>query len=87
MNTELLGIIATYGLTLLIGIPLGIYLAKMFAGEKVWTDFLKPLEKGIYKLSGINPEESMNWKQHMKALLTINMVWLVYGFFCFNLSG
>ena len=81
MNTELLGIIATYGLTLLIGIPLGIYLAKMFAGEKVWTDFLKPLEKGIYKLSGINPEESMNWKQHMKALLTINMVWLVYGFF------
>lgn len=81
MNTELLGIIATYGLTLLIGIPLGIYLAKMFAGEKVWTDFLKPLEKGIYKLSGINPDESMNWKQHMKALLTINMVWLVYGFF------
>ncbi|WP_316820894.1 potassium-transporting ATPase subunit KdpA [Pedobacter gandavensis] len=81
MNTELLGIIATYALTLLIGIPLGIYLAKMFAGEKVWTDFLKPLEKGIYKLSGINPEESMNWKQHMKALLMINMVWLVYGFF------
>lgn len=81
MNTELLGIITIYGLTLLIGIPLGIYLAKMFAGEKVWTDFLKPLEKGIYKLSGINPEESMNWKQHMKALLTINMVWLVYGFF------
>ena len=23
----------------------------------------------------------MNWKQHMKALLTINLVWLVYGFF------
>jgi len=81
MNTELLGIIVTYAVTLLIGIPLGVYLAKMFAGEKVWTDFLKPIEKGIYKLSGINPNESMNWKQHMKALLTINMVWLVYGFF------
>jgi len=81
MNTELFGIIATYGITLLIGIPLGIYLAKMFAGEKVWTDFLKPLEKGIYKLSGINPNEQMNWKEHMKALLTINLVWLIYGFF------
>ncbi|MGV8878641.1 MAG: potassium-transporting ATPase subunit KdpA [Sphingobacteriaceae bacterium] len=81
MNTELLGIIVTYGLTLLIGIPLGIYLAKVFAGEKVWTDFLNPFEKGIYKLSGINPREEMNWKQHMKALLTINMLWLVYGFF------
>lgn len=81
MNTELLGIIATYLLTLAIAIPLGKYLAKVFAGEQVWTDFLKPIENGIFKLSGINPKEEMNWKQHMKALLTINLVWLVYGFF------
>jgi len=81
MNTELFGVIATYLLTLAIAIPLGKYLAKVFAGEKVWTDFLKPLETGIFKLSGINPKEEMNWKQHMKALLTINLIWLVYGFF------
>lgn len=81
MNTELFGILATYLLTLVIAIPLGRYLAKVFAGEKVWTDFLKPLESGIYTLSGINPKEEMNWKQHMKAMLSINMIWLVYGFF------
>ncbi|RZM25041.1 MAG: potassium-transporting ATPase subunit KdpA [Pedobacter sp.] len=81
MNTELFGTIATYLLTLVIAIPLGIYLAKVFAGEKVWTDFLKPIETGIFKLSGINNKEQMNWKQHMKALMTINLVWLVYGFF------
>jgi K+-transporting ATPase ATPase A chain len=80
MNTELLGIIATFLLTLVIAIPLGKYLAKVFAGEKVWTDFLKPFEDWIYKLSGINPKEQMNWKQHLKALLTINLLWLVYGF-------
>ncbi|UKT62693.1 potassium-transporting ATPase subunit KdpA [Pedobacter mucosus] len=81
MNTELTGIIATFLVTLIIAIPLGKYLAKVFAGEKVWTDFLKPLETGIYKLSGINVKEQMNWKQHMKALMTINLLWLVYGFF------
>jgi len=81
MNTEFTGIIATYALTLVLAIPLGRYLAKVFAGERVWTDFLKPLEATIYKLSGINPREEMNWKQHMKALMTINLVWLVYGFF------
>jgi K+-transporting ATPase ATPase A chain len=81
MNAEILGIIFTYLLTLVIAIPLGIYLAKVFAGEKVWTDFLAPFEKIIYKLSGINPDQPMNWKQHLKALLTINMVWLIYGFF------
>ena len=81
MNTELLGIIASMVITLLIAIPLAKYLAKMFAGEKVWTDFMKPLERGIYKLSGINPDEPMNWKQFLKAMMTINLLWLVYGFF------
>lgn len=81
MNTEILGVIAVYLLTLVIAIPLGKYLAKVFAGDKVWTDFLKPVESGILKLSGINSRIEMNWKEHMKALLSINLVWLVYGFF------
>ncbi len=81
MNTELFGIVASFVLTLVIAIPLGKYLAKMYAGEKIWTDFLKPLETGIYKLSGINPKEPMNWKQFLKAMMTINILWLVYGFF------
>lgn len=81
MNTELFGIIASFALMLVIGIPLGKYLAKMFAGEKVWTDFIKPLENGVYKLSGINPSEPMNWKQFLKAMMCINLLWLVYGFF------
>nr|WP_294945369.1 potassium-transporting ATPase subunit KdpA [uncultured Mucilaginibacter sp.] len=81
MNTELLGIMASFVLMLVIGIPLGKYLAKMFAGEKVWTDFMKPIENGIYKLSGINPNEPMDWKQFLKAMMCINMLWLVYGFF------
>lgn len=81
MNNELLGIIATFAITLLIAIPLGKYLAKMYAGEKLWTDFLNPIENSIFKLSGIKPNEPMNWKQFLKAMMTINILWLVYGFF------
>lgn len=81
MNTEILGIVATFAVTMLIAIPLGKYLAKMFAGEKVWTDFLKPIERLLFKLGGINPNEPMNWKQFLKAMMTINILWLVYGFF------
>ena len=80
MNTELSGILVSFAITLLIAIPLGKYLAKMFAGEKVWTDFMKPIESGIYKLSGISPNQPMNWKQFLKAMITLNSLWLVYGF-------
>ena len=81
MQTELLGIIATFALTLIIAIPLGIYLAKVFAGKRVWTNIFSPVEDLIYKLSGIHPNEQMDWKQHLKAMLTINTLWLIYGFF------
>ncbi|QXV65934.1 potassium-transporting ATPase subunit KdpA [Mucilaginibacter sp. 21P] len=81
MNTELSGILISFAITLLIAIPLGKYLARMFAGEKVWTDFMKPIENLIYKLSGISPSQPMNWKQFLKAMITINSLWLVYGFF------
>jgi K+-transporting ATPase ATPase A chain len=81
MNTELTGIIVTFIITLAIAIMLGKYMAKMYAGEKVWTDFLKPLERWMFKLGGINPKEHMNWKQFLTAMLTINILWVLYGFF------
>ncbi len=82
MNTEYLGIIFMYLLTIAIAIPMGKYIAKVFKGEKTWFDFMAPLEMLIFKLSGIDPTREMNWKQHLKALLTINAVWLFYAFFC-----
>jgi len=80
MNKEIFGVILTYGLTLLIAIPLGISIARWLRGEKSAWNFMAPLERFIYRFSGINPAEEMNWKQHLKALLTINMIWFVYAF-------
>ncbi len=82
MNTEFIGIIFMYLATIALAIPMGKYIAKVFKGEKTWLDFMAPLERLIYKFSGIDPNREMNWKQHLKALLTINVVWLFYAFFC-----
>ena len=82
MNTEIAGVIFMYLLAIALAIPLGKYVAKVFKGEKTWLDFMAPLERLIYKFSGIDPNREMNWKQHLKALLTVNLVWLIYAFFC-----
>lgn len=81
MNTELLGVLVTFLITILLAFPLGKYIAKVFAGEKTFTDFLNPLEKLIYRISGIDPQRPMDWKEFLKAMLTINMLWLFYAFF------
>jgi potassium-transporting ATPase potassium-binding subunit len=82
MNTEISGVIFTYILTLAIAIPLGRYIARVFKGEKTWLDFMAPVERFIFRFSGIDTKREMNWKQHLYALLTINALWLVYAFFC-----
>ena len=68
-------------LTVLLAYPLGKYIDKVFKGERTITDFMNPLERFIFRIMGINPGESMNWKQFLKAMLTINLLWFVYAFF------
>ncbi|WP_461450219.1 potassium-transporting ATPase subunit KdpA [Mucilaginibacter sp.] len=82
MNTEFIGIIFMYLATIALAIPLGKYIAKVFKGEHTWLDFLAPVERFIFKIAGIDSTREMNWKQHLKALLTINAIWLFYAFFC-----
>jgi potassium-transporting ATPase potassium-binding subunit len=79
MNSEILSTASIFFVTILLAYPLGKLIAKIFAAEKNSTDFIAPLDKIIFKISGINPSESMNWKQFLKAMLTVNMLWLVYA--------
>jgi len=80
MNSEILGVLVTFFITLLIAFPLGKYIAKVFAGTPTFTDFLHPFERFLYRICGIDPNKEMNWKQHLVALLTINLVWVIYAF-------
>ncbi|WP_313270538.1 potassium-transporting ATPase subunit KdpA [Epilithonimonas vandammei] len=82
MNTEILGIILMYTLVVLFAIPLGRYIGKIFSNEKTWLDgIFNPIDKLFYKVSGVNPEKEMSWKQHLGALLTINVVWFLISMF------
>lgn len=81
MTTELTGVIITYLVTLLLAIPLGRLVGKIFRGEKNALDFMAPLERLIFRLGGVDPRRDMTWKENLAALLTINAVWLVYAFF------
>lgn len=78
MNTEIFGIMLMYGLVLALAIPLGKYIGKVFNYENTWLDkFFNPLDNLFFKLSGIDPNIEMTWKQHLVALLTINIFWFI----------
>ncbi len=78
MNTEILGVVLIYVAAVMLAIPLGKYIAKVFAGERTLLDpIFNPLEKFFFRFSGIDPSKEMNWKQSLAALLTINAIWFL----------
>lgn len=59
--------------------PLGSYIYKIVENKLNFKYFGK-IENWIYRFSGINREESMNWKSYLYALLAFNA--LGFGFVC-----
>src|SRR5215472_4676905 len=87
MTKELMGVIVTFLVTLVFAYPLGRYIARVFKGEKTWLDFMNPVERFIFRICGIDPAKKMTWKEFLKAMLTINLVWFVYAFVLFLCQG
>ena len=82
MNIELRGLVLMFVIPLILAIPLGKYIAKVYGHEKTFLDFIfDPIEKLFFKLSRINPLSGWNWKQNMMALIAINFVWFLMGMF------
>lgn len=78
MNSEILGVILMYAIALVLAMPLGRYIGKIFNYEKTWLDrIFNPLDRLFFKFSGIDPSFEMNWKQHLAALLTLNAFWFI----------
>jgi len=73
MNSEITGVIFILFLIFILAYPFGKYISKVFKGDKTWTDFLSPLENFVFRISSINPNESKDWKENMKALLRHNL--------------
>jgi K+-transporting ATPase ATPase A chain len=58
--------------------PLGTYLYQVFEGERTWlTPLVAPIERAIYRVSGIDAGAEMSWRGYAFAVLGFS----VFGFF------
>ena len=50
--------------------PLGAFLARVFSGEKTFLDrVLRPVERLIYRLTGVDEKHEMRWTEYAVAML------------------
>ena len=79
-------IIFIVGLVLLVK-PLGTYMAHVYQGERtLFSVILFPLERVIYRISGVRPDEEMTWKEYAAALLIFSFFGILLLFLILRLQ-
>src|SRR5271166_1118365 len=62
----------------LVSVPLGLYMARVFAGEHTFLDpVLSPIERLIYRVCGVHPATEMTWYEYAIAMLLFSMVGMI----------
>ncbi|HBE80770.1 MAG TPA: potassium-transporting ATPase subunit KdpA [Firmicutes bacterium] len=68
--------------------PLGYYIARVFRGEQTWMDPLgRPMERLLYRMAAIDPEQEMDWKHYAFALLAFNIFGIIALFILQRIQG
>jgi potassium-transporting ATPase potassium-binding subunit len=73
---------AFLGLLLALTKPAGVYLARVLeSGGRTWLDRpLKPLERGIYRMLGVDPGQEQDWRRYVRSLLVFSLTGLLFTY-------
>ena len=76
--------IAFYSVVLLaLTKPIGMYMVRVYDGSMTW---LRPVERLVYKLSGVDPEEDQHWTQYAAAMLIFSLVSMLLTYIVLRLQ-
>ena len=83
MGTEVIAVIVTVLFGILTSVPIGLYMARVFTGQRTLLDSLfVPIERLVLTVIRVDTTESQTWKEYARSLLFSNVVmWLA----CFAL--
>ena len=81
MASNIFYFIVFLGILVVLAVPMGSYMAKVFTGKRTFLSFIiRPLESGFYRICRVDESEEMSWKQYSLAFIFFNAVGLVVLF-------
>jgi K+-transporting ATPase ATPase A chain len=81
--------IAVFCAILIAVVPLlGAYMARVFQGERVFlTPVVAPVERGLYRVFRVDPEQGQDWKAYGRSLLVFSALFGVLLFVILRTQG
>jgi potassium-transporting ATPase potassium-binding subunit len=83
-----LEILTLVGILLIVSRPLGVYLAQVSENKPVWLSrVFGPLERALYRISGIDPQQEQSWEIYTCWLLIFNFVGILWLYLLQRMQG
>ena len=77
-----------FGLLLVLTKPVGLFLAKVFQGERTFLHpLIRPLERLTYRLCGIREDAEQRWTQYAASLISFSLVSFLFAYVIQRLQG
>ncbi len=77
-----------FGLLLALTKPFGLYMAKLFEGKRTFLHpILRPVERAIYRLSGVREETEQRWTQYAASLIAFSLASFCFAYALQRLQG
>jgi K+-transporting ATPase ATPase A chain len=73
---------------ILLAKPLGTYMARVYQGERTFLDpVLRPIERLVYRASGVQMDQEMGWKTYAVAMLLFSVLGVLVVYALQRLQG
>jgi K+-transporting ATPase ATPase A chain len=73
---------------ILLAKPLGTYMARVYQGERTFLDpILRPIERLVYRASGVQMDQEMGWKTYAVAMLLFSVLGVLVVYALQRLQG
>jgi K+-transporting ATPase ATPase A chain len=77
-----------FALVVAVTVPLGRFMTHVFARERTWLDpVLRPIERAIYALTGVDETREMRWTEYAAAMLLFSVVSMIVLYALERLQG
>jgi K+-transporting ATPase ATPase A chain len=84
----ILQILVFFGLILLVTKPVGLFMSRLFQGERTFLHpLLRPLEAAVYRLCGVREDEEQRWTQYAGSLLAFSFFAFAFPYALMRLQG
>ena len=89
MTVQGLSQVALYlAVLLLLAKPLGGFMAAVYEGRRTFlTPIFRPVERGIYRLAGIDENSETDWRRYTLAVLALNLIGFIAVYLLQRLQG